>query len=67
MSKDLERLKYYLKHELQECFIRYKTRESSLSVLYLHVKARTANVLNGLKNDQSDEFIGEVILQLNVV
>jgi hypothetical protein len=30
-------------------------------------KARTASVLNGLKNDPFDEFIGEVILKINVV
>jgi hypothetical protein len=30
-------------------------------------KARTARVVNGVKNDPSDEFIGEVILKLNVV
>ena len=45
---------YYLKHEqTPECFI--------------SDKARTASVLNGLKNDPSYEFIGEVILKLNVV
>jgi hypothetical protein len=38
---------YYLKHK-QECFIKYKTWEHSL---------------NGLKNYQSDEFIGKVILK----
>jgi hypothetical protein len=27
----------------------------------------TTTVLNGLKNDPSDEFIGEVILKINVV
>jgi hypothetical protein len=30
-------------------------------------KARTANVLNGLKNDPSKEFIGEVIIKINDV
>jgi hypothetical protein len=29
---------------------------------FISDKARTASVLNGLKNDPSDEFIGEVIL-----
>jgi hypothetical protein len=32
---------------------------------FISDKARTANVLNDLKNDPSDEFIGEV--KLNVV
>jgi hypothetical protein len=39
----------------QECFIRCKTRE------------RSSSVLNGLKNDPYDEFIGEVILKINIV
>ena len=52
---------YYLKHE-QERFIRYKTRERFMSD-----KAQTTSVLNGLKNDPSYEFIGEVILKINVV
>jgi hypothetical protein len=30
-------------------------------------KARTAKALSGLKNDPSYEFIGEVILEINVV
>ena len=30
-------------------------------------KAPTARVLNGLENDPSDEYIGEVIFQINVV
>ena len=30
-------------------------------------RAETANVLSGLKNDASYEFIGEVILKSNVV
>ena len=30
-------------------------------------KARTANVLNGLKTDPSDELISKVILKLNAV
>jgi hypothetical protein len=42
---------YYLKHE----------QKSDISD-----KAWTANVLNGLKNDPSDELIG-VILKLNVI
>jgi hypothetical protein len=46
---------YYLKHEQElECFI--------------SDKARTASVLNGLKNNPSKEFIGEITLQkINVV
>jgi hypothetical protein len=39
----------------QECFISCKTRE------------RSSSVLNGLKNDPYDEFIGEVILKINIV
>ena len=46
----------YLTHE-QEGFIRYKDLKHS----------RAASVLNGLKNDQSYEFIGEVIFKINVV
>ena len=34
---------------------------------FISDKAWTANVLNGLKNDPSDELIDEVILKLNVV
>ena len=30
-------------------------------------RARTASVLNDLKNDSSYEFIGEVILKINIV
>jgi hypothetical protein len=37
------------------------TREYSLSVQYLIKHGR---VLNGLENDPSDEFIGEVILKI---
>jgi hypothetical protein len=57
---------YYLKHE-QERFIRFKTRERSSSVLYLIKHWRTASVLNGLKKDPSDEFIGHVISKMKVV
>jgi hypothetical protein len=32
-----------------------------------HAEARTAGVLNALKNDASYEFIGEIILKINVV
>ena len=34
----------------------------------LYIRYNTdANVVNDLKNDSSDEFIGEVILKINVV
>jgi hypothetical protein len=33
---------------------------------FISDKARTASVLNGLKNDPSDEFIGEVILSREI-
>jgi hypothetical protein len=37
-------------------------------MLYISDKAQTARVLNGLKNDPSDdEYIGEVIFKLNVL
>ena len=55
---------YYLKHE-QQCFIRYKTRDA-VDVLYSD-KARTASVLNGLKNERYYLFICEVIFKINVV
>ena len=46
--------KYYLQHE-RPCCIGY-TNES------LYIRYNTdANVVNGLKNDSSYEFIGEVI------
>jgi hypothetical protein len=51
---------YYLKHK-QVCFIRAQHE------CFISGKARTANVLSGLKNDPSDGFIGEVILKINVV
>jgi hypothetical protein len=56
---------YYLKHE-HDCFVRYKTRERSWSVFCL-IKHGAASVLNSLKNDPSDEFIGEGIFEINVV
>jgi hypothetical protein len=46
---------YYLKHK-KKYFIRYIW-------FIISGKARTARVLNGLKNDPSDEYIGEVILK----
>jgi hypothetical protein len=42
-------------------------KHESAARVFTSDKARTANVLNGLKNDPSDESIGEVILKLNVV
>jgi hypothetical protein len=49
-------VKYYLKHE-----------QEATAACFISKKARTASVLNGLKNDPSYEFIGEVILKINVV
>jgi hypothetical protein len=49
---------YYLKHEQELKHGR---------VCYIWYKARTASVSNGLKNSSSYEFIGEVILKINVV
>ena len=49
----------------QNNFIRYK--HEATAECFVSDKARTASVLNGLKNDPSDEFIGEVILKINVV
>jgi hypothetical protein len=34
---------------------------------FISDNARTASVLNGLKNDPSDELMGEVILKINLV
>ena len=45
--------------------MRYKTRARSSSVLYLIKQGLHASVLNGLKKT-SDEFICEVILEINV-
>ena len=33
---------------------------------FISDKARNASVLNGLKNDLSDEFIGQISLTINV-
>ena len=44
-------------------FMRYKTRDDS----FISDKAPTARVLNGLKNEPSYEFSGEVIFKINVV
>jgi hypothetical protein len=54
--------KYYLKHE-KECFIRNTRTQLEC---FISDKTRTASVLNGLQNHPSDEFIGEVILKINV-
>ena len=54
--------KYYLKHK-QECFIRNTRAQLEC---FISDKTRTASVLNGLQNHSSDEFIGEVILKINV-
>jgi hypothetical protein len=55
---------YYLKHE-EECFIRYIKHEVTAEC-FTSDKARTASALNDLK-DELYEFIGEVILKINVV
>jgi hypothetical protein len=34
---------------------------------FISDNARTASVLNGLKNEPSDELMGEVILKINLV
>jgi hypothetical protein len=39
---------------------------SDITESFISDKARTASVLNGLKNDPSYEFIGEIILKINV-
>jgi hypothetical protein len=62
MKNRTHSLAYYLKHE-QECFIEHEATAES----FTSDKARTACVLNGLKNYPSYEFIGEVILKINVV
>ena len=54
---------YHLKHEL-ECFIRYKSEAKAK--YFISDKARIASVLNGLKNDPSYKFIGEVLFKSNV-
>ena len=56
---------YYSKHE-QECFISmlWSTRSQGFSDAD---KARIASILNGFKNDQSYELIGEEILKVNDV
>jgi hypothetical protein len=50
----------------QECFIRYKTKERSSSVLYL-IKHGLRVFQMAYKNEPSDEFIGEVLLKIKVV
>jgi hypothetical protein len=43
------------------------THEIAQLERFISDKARTASVLNGLKNEPYKEFIGEVILKINVV
>ena len=53
----------------------YRTRKEILTVntfinyrsTIYNMSGCDANVVNGLKNDSSYEFIGEVILKINVV
>ena len=48
----------------------YNTSRSALSYIKHKSaadKARTTSALNGLKSDTSEEFIGEEILEINVV
>ena len=55
----------FILHE-QECLSDIK-HESAARVFYISdTEITTANVLNGL-SDPSDEFIGEIILKLNIV
>ena len=51
---------YYLQHERPCCF------GYTNGCLYIRYNT-DANVVNDLKNDSSYEFIGEVILKINVV
>jgi hypothetical protein len=48
------------------CIISNIKQEATVECL-ISDKARTASVLNGLKNNPFDEFIGEVILKISVV
>ena len=57
--------KYYLKQE-QEYFIRYIKQEATAEC-FISDKPRTVSISNDLKNDPSSEFIGEVILKINIV
>jgi hypothetical protein len=57
---------YYLKHEHAGVLYQIWNTRAQLEC-FISDKARTANVWNGLKNAPSDEFIGDVILKLNVV
>jgi hypothetical protein len=43
-----------------------QTRAEGSSFMYIRYNT-DANVVNGLKNDSSYEFTGEVILKINVV
>ena len=56
---------YYLQHERPCSVSDIQTRAEGES---LYIRYNTdANVVNGLKNDSFYEFIGEVILKINVV
>jgi hypothetical protein len=55
-------LKCIYSHLDYKPFMRYKTRDDS----FISDKAPTARVLNGLKNEPSYEFSGEVIFKINV-
>ena len=55
--------KYYSQHE-RPCCIGYTRAEGES----LYIRYNTdSNVVNDLKNDSSYEFIGDVILKINVV
>jgi hypothetical protein len=54
---------YYLQHERPCCIGYTRAKGESLYIRY----NTDANVVNGLKNDSSYEFIGKVILKINVV
>ena len=58
--------KYYLQHS-RPCCIGYTT-DIYVYPIYMYIRYNTdANVVNDLKNDSSFEFIGEVILKINIV
>ena len=57
---------YSLKHEQRQCFIGFKTQGDSRE-FYRPDKTRTMSVLNGFKNEPFYEFIGEVILEINLI
>jgi hypothetical protein len=57
---------YYLQHE-RPCYIGYTNSSRRREFVYPIQHGREINVVNGLKNDSSYEFIGEVILKINDV